>query len=399
LSERPDRPGPLEGLRVIDLSAIIAGPIATAFLATFGADVVKLEPLEGDALRGYPSTLPGESRYFLGINRGKRSLAVDLKHPEGLAIARRLVRDADVFVESFRPGVAARLGLDYPALAEANPRLVYCSVSAYGQRGPLSTRPGLDPVVQCYGGLAWEQGAPEGEAPALVRGSLVDYYTGSLAASGILLAVIARLRTGAGQYLETSLLDGVLAMQAGRLFWAEGREAPEAVRDLLGDRVSRIYPTREGYLYLYVELPKFWDGLCRTLGLEAWLEDPRLQTMVGRHAHKSELIARVTERLAGRTAAEWEAIFTAADVPCTRIRSIPELLLDPHVEANGMLATADHPGLGLLRYLGTPVRLGGTPGRPPAPPPALGEHTDAVLLEVGYARDAIARLRADGVVR
>jgi formyl-CoA transferase len=304
-----------------------------------------------------------------------------------------------VFVESFRPGVAARLGLDYAALAETNPRIVYCSVSAYGQRGPLSTRPGLDPVVQCYGGLAWEQGAPEGEAPALVRGSLVDYYTGSLAASGILLAVLARLRSGIGQYLETSLLDGVLAMQAGRLFWAEDRESPEAVRDLLGDRVSRIYPTREGYLYLYVELPKFWDGLCRTLGLEAWLTDPRLQTMVGRHAHKEELIARVTERLAERPAAEWEAIFTAADVPCTRIRSVPELLVDPHAGANGMLATAAHLGLGPVRYLGTPVRLAATPGHAPGPPPALGEHTDAVLLEAGYAPDAIARLRADGVVR
>lgn len=302
-------------------------------------------------------------------------------------------------MESFRPGVAARLGLDYPALREANPRLVYCSISAYGQRGPLATRPGLDPVVQCYGGLAWEQGAPEGETPALVRGSLVDYHTGSLAASGILLALLGRARTGAGQYLETSLLDGVLAMQAGRLFWAEALEPREAVRDLLGDRVSRIYPTREGYLYLYLELPKFWEGLCRTLGLEGWLDDPRLQTMVGRHAHKAELIARITERLAARTAAEWESVLTAADVPCTRIRPIPELLADPHAEANGMLATAPHPVLGPVRFLGVPVRLAGTPGRPPGPPPELGEHTDAVLLEAGYTREAIARLRAQRVVR
>jgi crotonobetainyl-CoA:carnitine CoA-transferase CaiB-like acyl-CoA transferase len=392
-------PGPLEGLRVVDLSAIIAGPVATAFLATYGADVVKLEPLEGDTLRVYPSTLPGRSRYFLGINRGKRSLAVDLKRPEGLAIARRLAKDADVFVESNRPGVAARLGLDYPTLAADNPRLVYCSVSAFGQAGPLAARPGLDPVVQCYGGLAWEQGEADGGAPALVRGSLVDYYTGSLAASGVLLALLGRGRTGRGQRVETSLLDGVLAMQAGRVFWAEEREPAEAVRDLLGDRVSRIYPTREGHLYLYVELPKFWEGMCRTLGFEAWLDDPRLATMVGRHTHKAELIAAITGRLAARPAAEWERTFEAADVPCTRIRTVPELLVDPQALANGTLATVPHPALGPVRLLGVPVRLGDTPGAPAGAPPEVGEHTDAILAEAGYAPPEIRGLRAAGVVR
>ncbi len=392
-------PGPLQGLRVVDCSAIIAGPIATAFLATYGADVVKVEPLDGDALRSYPSTLPGLSRYFLGINRGKRSLAVDLKHPDGLAIVQRLARDADLFVESFRPGVAARLGLDAATLRTENARLIYCSVSAFGQIGPLAERPGLDPVVQSYGGLAWEQGAADEAAPELVRGSLVDYYTGSLAVSGVLLALIARGQTGEGQRIETSLLDGVLAMQAGRAFWAETVEPPEAVRDLLGDRVSRIYPTREGYLYLYVELPKFWTGLCRTLGLEAWLDDPRLRTMVGRHTHKAELIRAIGERLAARTAAEWEARFAEADVPCTRVRSVPEMLVDPQALINGTLATVQHPSLGPVRLLGVPVRLADTPGAPAGPPPAIGEHTDAVLAEAGFRAPEIARLREAGVVR
>jgi formyl-CoA transferase len=384
---------------VVDCSAIIAGPIATAFLATYGADVVKVEPLDGDALRSYPSTLPGLSRYFLGINRGKRSLAVDLKHPDGLAIVQRLARDADLFVESFRPGVAARLGLDAATLRTENARLIYCSVSAFGQIGPLAERPGLDPVVQSYGGLAWEQGAADEAAPELVRGSLVDYYTGSLAVSGVLLALIARGQTGEGQRIETSLLDGVLAMQAGRAFWAETVEPPEAVRDLLGDRVSRIYPTREGYLYLYVELPKFWTGLCRTLGLEAWLDDPRLRTMVGRHTHKAELIRAIGERLAARTAAEWEARFAEADVPCTRVRSVPEMLVDPQALINGTLATVQHPSLGPVRLLGVPVRLADTPGAPAGPPPAIGEHTDAVLAEAGFRAPEIARLREAGVVR
>jgi crotonobetainyl-CoA:carnitine CoA-transferase CaiB-like acyl-CoA transferase len=391
--------GPLTGLRVVDCSAIIAGPIATAFLATYGADVVKLEPLDGDALRSYPSTLPGRSRYFLGINRGKRSLAIDLKQPDGLAVARRLARTADVFVESFRPGVAARLGLDDPALRAENPRLIYCSVSAFGQAGPLAERPGLDPVVQSYGGLAWEQGAAGDSPPDLVRGSLVDYYTGSLAVSGILLALVARGQAGTGQRVETSLLDGVLAMQAGRVFWAEAGEPPEAVRDLLGDRVSRIYPTRDGHLYLYVELPKFWAGLCRTLGMDAWLQDPRLETMVGRHTHKAELIQAISERLRGRTAAEWEARFAEADVPCTRVRSVPEMLVDPQALLNGTLATVQHPALGPVRLLGVPVRLAGTPGAPAGPPPELGEHTDQILTEVGLTEPEIARLRRAKVVR
>jgi crotonobetainyl-CoA:carnitine CoA-transferase CaiB-like acyl-CoA transferase len=392
-------PGPLQGLRILDCSAIIAGPIATAFLATYGADVIKVEPLEGDALRSYPSTLPGLSRYFLGINRGKRSLAIDLKRPDGLAVVRRLARGADVFVESFRPGVAARLGLDEPTLRADSRRLIYCSVSAFGQTGPLAERPGLDPVVQSYGGLAWEQGAADGNAPELVRGSLVDYYTGSLAVSGILLALIDRGRTGTGQRLETSLLDGVLAMQAGRAFWAEAAEPPDAVQDLLGDRVSRIYPTRDGHLYLYVELPKFWTGLCRTLGLDVWLDDPRLQTMVGRHAHKGELIQAITERLSARPATEWEARFAEADVPCTRVRSVPEMLVDPQALLNGTLATVQHATLGPVRVLGVPIRLTASPGAPASPPPALGEHTDAILAEAGVPAPEIARLRRTGVVR
>jgi len=391
--------GPLAGVQVVDASAIIAGPVATAFLATYGADVVKLEPLEGDALRGYPSTLPGQSRYFLGVNRGKRSLAVDLKRPEGLDVARRLCREADVFVQSYRPGVAARLGLDEPTLRAANARLVYCSISAFGQTGPRAERPGLDPVVQSYGGLAWEQGAATGAPPDLVRGSLVDYYTGSLAVAGILLALQARHRTGVGQHVETSLLDGVVAMQAGRAFWAETREPRDAVQDLLGDRVSRIYPTREGWVYLYVELPKFWRGLCRTLELDAWLDDPRLQSMKGRHAHKAELISVITDRLTERTADEWERVFEAADVPCTRLRSVPDVLADPQALAIGTLATVLHPTLGPVRQIGVPVRLQATPGAPAGPPPGLGEHTDDVLAQAGYDRDAVAGLRAAGVVR
>ena len=315
---------------------------------------------------------------------------------------RRLARDADVFVESFRPGVADRLGLDHGALRAVNPRLIDRSISAYGQRGPLAPRPGLDPVVQCYGGLAWEQGAPDlpaaADAPTLVRGSLVDYYTGSLAASGILLALLARgadgRRPARGDLpaRRRPRHAGGPALLGGGRRAARGRPGPAGRPGL--PHLSHA----DGHRDPYVELPRFWDGLCRTLGLEAWLEDPRLATMTGRHAHKAELIARITQRLAAATAAEWEARFVAADVPCTRIRAMAELLVDPQAAANGTVAGVHHPALGPVRFLGVPVRLDATPGQAPGPPPELGADGDTVLRQAGYSAREVAGFRAAGAV-
>ncbi|MEE9241315.1 MAG: CoA transferase, partial [bacterium] len=249
--------GVLDGIRVLDLTRYVAGPFCTLMLSDAGADVVKIEPPGGDTIRHFPSTLEGGSRLFLGLNRGKRSLAVDLKKEEGQAIVRRMAEDADVFVEGNRPGVAEKLGLGYEALSRMNPRLVYASVSAYGQKGPLSERRGLDPILQTYAGIPSQQ--TEGGAPQIVQGHFVDYFTGALTLGAVMMALFERGRTGRGQYIDTSLLGSAAAMQQGRLVWASEREPIENVRDALNDRIARIYDSADGRFYVYMDADGFWE--------------------------------------------------------------------------------------------------------------------------------------------
>ncbi len=255
--------GALDGIRVVDLTKYLAGPFCTQSLADAGADVVKIEPPGGDTIRHFPSTMEGGSRLFLGLNRGKRSLAVDLKKPEGQEIVRRMAGGADVFIESNRPGVAERLGLGYEALSGINPRLVYASISAYGQIGPLRDRRGLDPILQTYAGIPSQQA--EGGIPRLVQGHFVDYFTGAMTLSAVGMALLGRERTGRGQYIDASLLGSAAAMQSGRLVWASEREPLEKIRDPLIDRIARIYDSADGQFYLYMDADGFWERACDVL--------------------------------------------------------------------------------------------------------------------------------------
>ena len=250
--------GALEGILVLDLTRYVAGPFATLALSDAGADVVKIEPPGGDTIRRFPSTLEGGSRLFLGLNRGKQSLAIDLKKEQGQEIVRRMARRADVFIEGNRPGVAENLGLGYESLSAENPRLVYASVSAYGQKGPLRERRGLDPILQTHAGIPSQQ-AENGE-PRLVQGHFVDYFTGSLTIGAVMMALFERNRTGRGQYIDTSLLGSAAAMQAGRLVWASDREPIDEVRDALNDRIARIYDSADGQFYLYLDADGFGSG-------------------------------------------------------------------------------------------------------------------------------------------
>ena len=290
--------GPLSGVTVLDLCSYLAGPYGCTLLADLGADVIKIESPQGDMLRQFPSSLPGEARFFLGTNRGKRALALDLKQKEGLAILHRMVERADVLVENFRPSVPARLGIDYPRLRKINPRLVYAGLTGYGDNGPLSEKGGFDQVLQCLSGMAVFQGGGP-DKPQLVLGSILDYFTSALLAYGVAAALFHRERSGAGQYLSLSLLRSALTIQAGRFVWT-GSESREVPRDSVAGGLTGIHPTKDGGLYISVHSNHFFAALCELIGRPELARDPRCATMRSRAAHAAELVPELRAALAQR---------------------------------------------------------------------------------------------------
>ncbi len=299
--------GPLDGVTVLDLCSYLAGPYGCTLLADLGATVIKIESPLGDMLRQFPSSLAGESRFFLGTNRGKRALALDLKQPEGLAVLHRMVETADVLVENFRPSVPARLGIDYPRLKAINSRLVYCGLTGYGNSGPLSEKGGFDQVLQCLSGMAVFQGGGA-DKPQVVLGSVLDYFTSALLAYGVAAALFKRERSGVGQYLSLSLLRSALTIEAGRFVWAES-EGREAARDSGAGGLTGIHPTKSGFLYISVHSNHFFAALCELVGRPELAHDPRCATMRSRAAHATELVPELRAALAERSAVEWEEIF------------------------------------------------------------------------------------------
>jgi len=387
--------GALSGIQVLDFTSYLAGPYGCALLADLGADVIKIESPEGDMLRHYPSTLPGESRAFLGINRNKLGLVVDLKSPEGRGVVHRLVRAADVVVQNFRPSVPPRLGVDYETLRGINQKLIYCALTGYGSVGPLRDHAGFDQVLQCMTGIVAFQGAPQGR-PQVVLGSVVDYYAAALTAFGITAALLHRAQTGRGQYLDVSLLRAAITMQAGRFVWADG-EPRDVERDLVPGGTAGIYPTKDGYLYLSAHTERFWQALCEILALEDLASNPRYDTMKKRALFADELVPRIREALQRRTAAEWEAVMKER-VPSTAVRPIEDMFDHPQVIAEELVTTVSHPVVGPVRTMTQPVALRGSPGPTTRPAPTLGQHTDEILARHGFSDDEIRSLRARRVV-
>lgn len=383
--------GPLSGIRVLDLSAYIAGPYGCTLLADMGAAVVKIEPPAGDNLRKYPSTLEAESRAFIGVNRNKRGLALDLKKPEGMEVLHRLLGEADVLVHNFRPAVPPRLGIAYEQLRERYPALVYCAVTGYGEEGPLKDKAGYDQVLQSMTGICAMQGKAGGP-PEIVYGSVVDYYAASMLAMGVSAALVERARSGRGQYVGVSLLRSALAMQSARLVWADG-EGREVGRDMRSGGVTGLHPTREGYLYLSANTAHFWSALCERTGLQALAVDPRYDTVRKRAQHAAEIVPRLRQALQQHSALEWEAIFGEA-VPCAAARAVEDMFVNEQVLAEQMVAHYTHPEVGGYRGFDKPVKFGSTPGPAPFASPGFGQHAADILAAHGYGEEEIARLRS-----
>jgi crotonobetainyl-CoA:carnitine CoA-transferase CaiB-like acyl-CoA transferase len=386
--------GPLRGVTVLDLSGYVAGPYGCALLGDLGALVVKVEPPEGDNLRNYPSTLARGSRAFLGVNRNKRGIGLDLKHPDGLAVLHRMAGAADVLVHNLRPAVPARLGIDYDRMKAINPRLVYCALTGYGDTGPLRDRAGYDQVLQTMTGIAVEQGKP-GD-PQIVYGSAVDFYAASLLAFAVSSALFERARTGRGRYVGVSLLRSALTMQATRLVWADG-EARDVARDMRSGGVTGLHPTKSGSLYISANTPHFWQALCELTGLPELASDPRFDTVRKRAEHAGEIVPRIRAALQEHTALEWEARF-GERVPCAAARPVEDMFDHPQVESEGILASFEHPRIGRYRGMAHPIHFGGGPVPAPIAAPELGQHSREILVWLGYADEEIERLCRVGAV-
>jgi formyl-CoA transferase len=365
----------LSGVRVLDLSAYIAGPYGCALLADQGAEVIKIEPPAGDNLRKYPSTLEAESRAFVGVNRSKLGVVLDLKDPADQAALLDLVREADVLVHNFRPGVPERLGIGHAQLQAFNPRLIYCNVTGYGETGPLKQKAGYDQVLQTMTGMCALQGK-RGEPPEILYGSVVDYYAASLVAAGVASALYEREKSGQGQFVGVSLLRAAMAMQSARLVWAEG-EPRDVGRDMRSGGITGIHPTREGHIYISANTPHFWQALCEKIGLPELARDERYDSVRKRARYHADIVPRLHAALAARSALEWEELF-GEEVPCAAARTVEDMFDHPQVLAEDMVTRFEHPILGSYRGFTRPVAYGRTPGPEPFAAPTLGQHNDRV---------------------
>jgi crotonobetainyl-CoA:carnitine CoA-transferase CaiB-like acyl-CoA transferase len=391
-----DSNGPLTGITVLDLTRVLSGPYCTMLLADMGARVIKIEhPVGGDDTRAWgPPFIAGESSYFLSVNRNKESVTLDFKHAAGRRVLDALIARADVVVENFRPGTLARLGLDYLTLEKSFPRLVYASLSGYGQTGPRAPEPGYDAVLQGEGGLMSFTGPADGP-PYRLGVAVADIVTGMFAANGILLALYARQTTDRGQHVDVAMLDSVAALltyQAAIVF-ATG-QAPGR----MGNRHPSIapydtYDTKDGPVVLAIGNDDQWRRFCRVAGLDTQAGDARFTTNESRVRHCEELTAIMSATMRARTRAEWTAALVGAGVPCGPVRAVDEVLADPQLVAREMVQQAAHATAGPIAVLGLPVKLSATPGRIRTAPPTLGQNTVAVLQELGLGPGEIEALR------
>lgn len=404
----------LDGITVIDFTQIGAGPTCTMLLADMGARVIKVEPPGGELGRALgPGWIGDDSALFHGFNRNKLGVALDLKSAEGVAVARRLIAGADIVVESMRPGVMDRLGLGYAELAKAHPDLIYCSISAYGQRGPYADRAGVDGIVQADSGLMSLIGLPDGE-PCKVQAPVVDVMTGYVACVGVLARLARRSRDADGEYegegepegrrkgghLDVSLFNAALALQQSSLtsYCADG-QLPERVGSAAPySAPNQAFRTADGWIMVAAYMPERWRRLCDVLGVPELADDPRFATSPLRVANRGAMVEALTRVFATRGAEAWLSMLRHADILCAPVATYDDVMAHPQVAANRMIRRIAHPRHGDIRVPGFPINSATENARPARPAPACGEHTRAVLIDLGYSGEEIDALAARGVV-
>ena len=390
----------LDGIRVIDMTQVMAGPFCCMLLGDMGADVIKVEPPGGDTTRHVEFSLgPGVSAPFLAVNRNKRGITLDLKRPEAVAVLKRLVATADVLVENYRPGVTGRLGIDYETLRALNRRLIYCSISGFGQTGPYANRGGYDLIAQGMSGIMSATGSPDGP-PVKVGVPVTDLGAGLFGVVGILCALRARRVTGRGQRVDTSLFEAGLALSAWEAteYWYTGQIPKRLGTAHRLNAPYQAFRARDGHFTVGAANSRLWPRFCQLLGLDRLVEDARFATVGDRVKNQRELERLIEEVTVKHSRAHWLEQCDAAGIPAGPIYSVPEALADPHARERGMVQEYDYPGVGRVKALGNPVKLSRSPARLDKGAPHLGEDNDAVLGELGLDAGEIGALRAGGAV-
>jgi formyl-CoA transferase/CoA:oxalate CoA-transferase len=393
---------PLKGIRVLDLSRVLAGPYCSMILGDLGAEIIKVEiPGRGDDTRGYPPFHEGESAYFMSINRNKKSITLNLKEPEAREIVYSLIDQCDVVIENFRPGVTSRLGVDYETLKEINPNVIYASISSFGQTGPYAQLPGYDLIIQGMGGLMGITGE-EDRAPVKIGVAITDIGAGMWATIAILAALKSRMGNGTGQYIDVSMMDGSVAWMtymAGSYF-ATGR-----LPQKLGSAHSSIVPyqafnTKNGrFVLIAAGNDRLFKTLCEGMGLEEVAEDPRFETNRERVENRDELIPLLQGEFMKRTRDEWIALLRPLGFPCGPVYDMAEIFSDPQVLHRDMLVEMEHTKIGEIKQIGSAMNFSEAPCQLKYPPPLLGEHTEEILKELlGYSSEKIEGLKEKGAI-
>ncbi len=391
---------PLEGLVILDMTRFLSGPFCTMLLGDLGAEVIKIEPPEiGDDTRAWAPFIGGQGSYYLSTNRNKKSLCVDTRHKKGNEVLRRMVGKADVFAENFKPGLMDRLGLDFKSLIALNPRLIYCSISGFGQTGPYRDRPGYDQILQGMAGLMSITGTEE-SGPVRVGLAIGDIITALFATYGILSALYAREKTGKGQWVTTSILEatvGILTMQAGKYF-ATGQPPGPAGNHHPVISPYGVYRTKDKPMNIAVGTETMWKNFCRVIGSPELEKDGRFQKNNDRVKNRSELNPLIEGAFARKTQKEWVDALNEAGIPCGPIYTLDQVFQDPQVLHQKMYLEMDHPKAGKIPMTGLPVQLSENPPEVILPPPLLGEHTGEVLEKFGFSGEEIQHLFAEKVV-